>query len=327
MIAKRTALVTGATGFIGRRLCERLKREGWRVIAVARQQIPGPWDEMVVHELGSGSLVLPEPPAAVFHLAGRAHALAERPGEREAYFRVNVTGTQELLSALGDDVGVRVVYTSSVKACGEETGPEGLDEGAACHPTTPYGESKLAAESVLLTSPFGPQAIVLRLAMVFGEGQKGNLGEMIKAVARCKFPPIPENGNRRSMVHVDDVVESLLAASTAPVAAGGRVYFVTGLRAWSSREMYVEICRALGRPVPSWVVPIWILRLAGLVGDLIGTVRGRRFLWDSDKCAKLFGSACYLPSRAIRDLGFSPRVNLDTAMPEMVREALAEQSI
>lgn len=327
MIAKRTALVTGATGFIGRRLCERLKQDGWRVIAVARQEAAGPWDEMIVHELGSGPLTLRERPSAVFHLAGRAHALAERPGERESYFRVNVTGTQELLCALGDDFGVRIVYTSSVKACGEATGPEGVNEEVACTPTTPYGESKLAAEKVLLSSPFGQQAIVLRLAMVFGEGQKGNLGEMIKAVSRGRFPPVAENGNRRSLVHVDDVIESLLAAMTAPVAAAGRVYFITGLRAWSSREMYVEICRGLGRPVPSWVVPIWILRLAGLVGDLIGTVRGRRFLWDSDKWAKLFGSACYLPTRAIRDLGFNPRKDLGAAMPEMVREALAEQSI
>ena len=324
MISNRTALVTGATGFIGRRLCERLKHDGWRVVAVARHRVPGPWDELVVHELGSGPLVLPERPSAVFHLAGRAHALAERPREREAYFRVNLTGMQELLAALGDAAGVRIIFTSSVKACGEGTGREGVNEDVVCRPATPYGESKYAAEQALLSSQFGPQAIVLRLAMVFGEGQKGNLGEMIKAVAKGRFPPIPENGNRRSIVHVDDVIEALLAAMAAPAEQGGQVYFIASHRAYSSREMYVEICRALGRAVPVWAVPVGVLRLAGWAGDLIGAIRGRRFLWDSDKYAKLFGSANYHPAKAIRALGFSPRADLVSAMPAMVREALGE---
>jgi len=325
MMAQRSALVTGATGFVGRRLCERLKREGWRVIAVARRRAPGPWDELVVHEFGSGPLVLTERPDAVFHLAGRAHALAERPGEREAYFRVNVTGTKELMEALGDDRSVRIVFTSSVKAQGEETAPEGVNEEAPCRPTTPYGESKLAAERTLLTSPFGAQAIVLRLAMVFGEGQKGNLVEMIRAVAKWRFPPIPENGNRRSMVNVEDVVVALLAAMAAPAKRGGSVYFVAGPRAFSSREIYVAICHALGRSPPFWVVPVWALRLAGRAGDLIAASQGRRFLWDSDKCAKLFGSACYRPDKAMGELGFSPRTKLEAILPAMVREVLAKR--
>ena len=324
MTMNRTALVTGASGFIGRRLCARLQAEGWRVIAVARRQVPGPWDNLIVHELGSGPLMVTQPPAIVFHLAGRTHALAERPGERDTYFRVNVTGMQELLTALGSQTGMRVVFTSSVKAFGEETPPEGVDEAVSARPTTPYGESKLAGERLLLSSPLGAQAVVLRLAMVFGEGQKGNLAEMIKAVAQGRFPPIPENGNRRSMVHVDDVIEALFAAMAAPPVCGGRVYYVAGPKAWSSREIYVEICRALGHSVPRWVVPVWVLRRAGKFGDLIGVVRGKRFLWDSDKCAKLFGSACYSPARAARELGFSPRTGLETALPAMVREALAE---
>jgi hypothetical protein len=57
---------------------------------------------------------------------------------------------------------------------------------------------------------------------------------------------------------------------------------------------------------------------------LIGAIQGRRFFWDSDKCAKLFGSACYRPVRAVRELGFSPQTDLEVAMVAMVREVLAE---
>jgi nucleoside-diphosphate-sugar epimerase len=314
----RTAVATGATGFIGRRLCEQLRRNGWRVTAVARREAPGPWDEFVVHDFGLGSrLRLPAAPEVVFHLAGRTHALGERPGETDAYFRVNLGGMRELLTALENEPATRIVFTSSVKAHGEQTPVEGVDESSEPRPTTAYGQSKLAAEQALLDSPLGRRAIVLRLAMVFGPEQKGNLADMIQAVGRRRFPPIPETGNRRSMVHVDDVVEALLAAAEAP-EANSRVYFLAHERTRSSGEIYAAVCSALNRPVPDWRVPATLLRWAGRAGAGIGRLRGRRFVWDSDKFAKLFGSAHYRSGRAAAELGVRPKIDLEQALPSMI---------
>jgi UDP-glucose 4-epimerase len=317
------ALVTGATGFIGRRLCARLRGEGWRVVGVARHAADGPWEDFVVHEFGTGTgLVLPIRPTVVFHLASRTHALAERPGEAEGYYRTTVGGMRELLAALPDHGGVRVVFASSVKAHGESTSVEGVDESSPCAPTTPYGRSKLEAEELLRNSGVGLQATVLRLAMVYGPGQKGNLSEMIRAITCRRFPPIPENGNRRSIVHVDDVVDALLLAG-ATAKACGRTYYVSEPRTYSSRTIYEEIHRALGRRVPWWIVPVASLRVAGWAGDLIGRMRGRRFIWDSDKHAKLFGSAHYRSERLSQELSWVARHSLIDALPEMVKEAAA----
>lgn len=326
MKMERVALVTGASGFIGRRLCQALKAQGWRVVGVCRKDASGPWDRLIKHEFGSGAFEVDEEPEWVFHLAARTHALAETPKEKAAYLRTNVEGMKELLAAVGGRPGVRVVFASSVKAFGEATPCSGVDEDVIAYPNTPYGESKLAAEKLLLDSILGPRSTILRLAMVYGVGQKGNLAEMIRAVSRNRFPPIPENGNRRSMVHVDDVVEALLAAATAPVTVcGGRVYYIAGARSWSSRELYVEMCRALGRPVRDWAIPLPVLRVAGGIGDAVGFVRGRRFVWDSDKYNKLFGSACFLSERAMRELGYRPRRSPETEMVKMAREELLER--
>ena len=319
---RKVAVVTGATGFIGRRLCARLKEGDWRVIAVGRRTAEGPWEQFVEHEFGAGQpLVLPGQPEVVFHLASRVHALADTSTQNEAYFRVNAGGMEELLRALGTEAETRVVLTSSVKAHGEETGPEGVEEADVSAPTTAYGQSKAAAERLLLESPLGARAVVLRLAMVFGPGNKGNLAEMIAAIAKNRFPPIPDNGNRRSMVHVDDVVDALISAASSPTA-GGRMFYVAGPRTWSSRDLYVAILTALGRSVPRWHVPLSALRILAGAGDVIGTLRGRRFVWDSDKFGKLFSSAHYRGDLAARVFGFRARRDLQDALPGMIEEAL-----
>jgi UDP-glucose 4-epimerase len=72
----------------------------------------------------------------------------------------------------------------------------------------------------------GMHTVNLRPALVYGPGMKGNLARLIAAVRRGWLPPLPETGNRRSLVHVDDVAQALLLAAAQPAAAG-RTYFVT----------------------------------------------------------------------------------------------------
>ena len=124
------------------------------------------------------------------------------------------------------------------------------------------------------------------------------------------------------MVHVDDVVDALLLAGTTANACG-QTYFVSEPRTYSSRTICEEIHRALGRRVPRWIVPVTGLRVAGWGGDLIGRIRGRRFIWDSDKHRKLFGSAHYRSERLSRELGWAARFSLVDALPEMVKETTA----
>jgi len=218
---------------------------------------------------------------------------------------------------VAQEAGVRrFVCFSSVKAM-NEGGPDCLDEATACHPETPYGKSKLAAERLVMAGDYVPEPVVLRLSMVYGPAMKGNLPRMVEAVDKGRFPPIPEFGNRRSMVHVEDVVQAALLAAERPEAVG-QIYIVTDGQPYPTRQLYEWICEALGKPVPAWQISKIILKVLARVGDLIGNVGGRRFLFDSDALEKLAGSAWYSSKKIEQELGFQAKHHLRESLPEIV---------
>jgi UDP-glucose 4-epimerase len=120
-------------------------------------------------------------------------------------------------------------------------------------------------------------------------------------------------------VHVDDVVQALLLAAEKPEAAG-QTYIVTDGRVYSTRGIYRLICAALGRSAPRWAVPIGLLKLLAAVGDLIGKVKGRAFVFNSMTLEKLIGSAWYSSAKIALELGYQPTRSLEDSLPEMIVE-------
>jgi UDP-glucose 4-epimerase len=119
------------------------------------------------------------------------------------------------------------------------------------------------------------------------------------------------------MLCVDDAVQALLLAAQRP-QAGGQTYLVTDGRFYSTDQIYAFVRSALGKPAPTWRVPMSVLRLLARMGDVIGRLRGRPWMFDSVALSKLTGSACYSSDKIQRDLGFRPRKTLPDALPEMV---------
>jgi nucleoside-diphosphate-sugar epimerase len=318
------ALVTGAAGFIGRHLIQRLLRDGHSVRALLHAS--GRQDLWPVHvEIATGDVRDPQAMKTaaagcemVFHLAGKAHALTEAAGEEHSHHAINAEGTRNVIEgAVAGGAKVFVLF-SSVKAMGEGGG-RCVDESFDGAPETPYGRSKLEAERLVLDigRRSGLHVACLRLPLVYGPGTKGNLFRMIAAIDRGLFPPLPELGNRRSMVHVSNVVDAAMLAVDHP-AARGRCYIVTDARAYSTRELYELICRALGKRIPQRSVPLGLLAAAGRAGDLVGRVFRRRMPFDSDAFQKLIGSAWYSSERIVRELGYHPLMSFEAALPEMI---------
>lgn len=323
------ALVTGATGFIGRSLVSALLDSGVAVKCLVRDEgkVPDAWRnkgvETVVGDLGDPDSLarVCEQVDTVIHAAGDAHAWQEQSASyMQRQWRVNAQGTKALVEAAGKCGVQRFVFISSV-AAGGEVSDTGADEEWPGEPETPYGQAKLAAEQYVLEAGhmYGMHVTNLRPPLVYGPGLKGNLARMLEAVEQGRFPSLPETGNKRSMIHVEDLARAAILAAQQP-EANGRTFITTDGRAYSTRQIYEWMCRALGRPIPSRTIPLWLLRGIALVGDVVGWLLRRRFVFDSEAMRKLTGSAWYDGSKARLVLGFKAVHDLESDLPAIVAE-------
>lgn len=295
-------LVTGAAGFIGRRLI----RSGEQ--ALVRRPM-GLESERVGDLLNFASLVRAcEGVETVFHCASLADALA---GDAEDQWRVNVEGTRNLLAAAVEAGVKRFVFLSSIKAMAEP-GSECVGEDWPGEPSTAYGQSKRAAEEAVLEAgaKYGMHVVNLRLAPVYGAGSRGNLWRLAQAVRRGWFPRLPQTHNRRSIVHVQDVVEVVRLVAQRP-EANGRTYIIADPQPYSTFEI-VEAMRAVLHAPALWRVPVWALRAAGYAHPRL-----------QEAIQRLMGSACYSPARIERELGWRARVGLAEGMREMLEPGAA----
>ncbi len=304
------SLITGASGFIGRRL----PQDGDRALMRNASPLPG---------TVTGDLLDPvslykacEGVESVFHCAGFAHALGS--SDPDAHWRINFEGTRNLVEAAARAGARRFVFLSSVKAMAEP-GDACADEDWPGEPVTPYGRAKRAAEECVLEAglKYGMHVVNLRLAMVYGHGGRGNLERMARGIRAGWFPPLPETGNRRSLVHVDDVVAAMRRVAEAP-AANGRTYIVADARAYSGREIFDAIRRALGKGVPRWRFPAGLLHTGGRIGDRAASLLGRPIPLNSEVVDRLLGSAWYSPARIERELAWRAQVGLAEGVREML---------
>ncbi|WP_374267331.1 NAD-dependent epimerase/dehydratase family protein [Zoogloea sp.] len=313
-----TSLVTGGRGFIGARLVAALRADDVRVRVLSRAAPAGPDDVR-------GDLLNPATLAAacvgvdtVFHCAGHAHAFGARSAaDADHHRRVNLEGTRALAEVAGRAGVRRLVFLSSVKAMGEP-GEACIDETWPVPPTSAYGQAKRAAEDALHAAGerYGMHVVSLRLAMVYGAGGRGNLERMAALVGRGLFPPLPETGNRRSLVHVADVVAAMRLVA-ADRRAAGRSYIVAHPHAHSGRGLFDALRAAQGLAPIGWSVPRGLLVALARLGDGAGWLAGRRAPFDSEALSRLLDSACYAPTRIERELGWRARIDLADGLREM----------
>lgn len=312
-------LVSGATGFIGQRLVSGLLADGQACRQLVRGQVGG--ESAVVAELADQDALAKacSGVASVFHCAGYAHAFSSLSGDDSVrHWAVNFEGTRNLVEAAGQAGVKRFVFLSSVKAMAEP-GEICADENFPGEPETAYGQSKLAAEQAVLAAGqcFGMHVVNLRLAMVYGAGGRGNLERMGRLVKRGIFPPLPETGNHRSLVHVDDVVSAMRLVA-GDDRANGQTYIVAAQEAPSGRGLFDALRLVQGMAPCNWSVPVSVLRAAARLGDGVEKLAGRRLPLDSEVVDRLLNSAWYSPARIERELGWRAQVFLKDGLVEML---------
>lgn len=263
-------LVTGATGFVGSRLCQRIIEDGGKVRQVSRY--PGKRDGIVVSDLGPGtdwSIAL-ENIDCVVHLAARVHVMHDMAADVLAEFRhVNVDGTLNL-ARQASEMGVRrFVFISSIKVNGEQTPPgEPFVASDIPSPQDPYAVSKWEAEQGLfnLANETGMEVVIVRPPLVYGPGVKANFLSMMRWLSKGLPLPLGAIHNRRTLIALDNLVDLLISCMHHPAAAN-QVFLAGDDEDLSTTDLLRRLGLALGKPVRLFQVPVVVLEtLAKMVG-------------------------------------------------------------
>ena len=289
-------LISGASGFIGRLLVQAINGS-IRVLSRAKHSD----FETVICDLQSD--VIPDDALygidTVFHLAGFTHDMRNASEVSDIYYKVNVSATVQL-AELAVKAGVKkFVFVSSVKAGGSPDFEVCASESDQGDPEGVYGKTKREAELKLLKigKESGMHVSIIRPSLVYGPNAKGNLQLMLSGIKKGWFTPLPETGNKRSMIHVDDLVRAILLVADDD-RANREVFIATDGVPHSSREIYDAMCDVIGKTTPKWSVPKILFDIVSLLSPRI-----------KYKINKLLGDECY-SSAKLEALGFKAQKTL-----------------
>jgi nucleoside-diphosphate-sugar epimerase len=315
-------LVTGASGFVGRGVIERLRSSGaYDVRGSVRRddaERAAGVDYRVVESLDANTdwLAALEGCDAVIHTAARVHVMRERAADPLAEFRrANVDGTLALARQAVVAGVRRFVFVSSIKVNGEATEPgRPFTADDAPAPLDAYGRSKLEAEQGLRA--FLEQAarewVVVRPTLVYGPGVKGNFAAMLRLLRRGVPLPFAAVENRRSFTGLANLAALLERCATRTEAAN-QVFLAADGEDLSTPDLLRRLAAAMGtraRLVP--VPPAALLAVAALAG--------RR-----DLAQRLLGNLQVDASKARTRLGWSPPQSVDAGLASTARAFLAQE--
>jgi nucleoside-diphosphate-sugar epimerase len=325
-----TILVTGATGFIGPHLVERLRSEGAGVRALVRPSTDASSLEALDVEVMRGDVRDRDDAeravrgcAAVYHLAART-SHGNLPASE--MYAINVEGTRNVAEAcLRADVE-RLVLCSTTRVYGIIRN-HAVDEETELRPDSPYPDSKMRAERLLLDlhARQGLPIVIGRITSVFGPGSRSWL-PLFREIAAGRFRLLGVGDNYQQPADVADVVEGLVLCGQ-PKATDGRIYLLAGEEALRLRAMIDLIAEELGAPRPPSGRSSLPLRGYSLLGELARRVGGGRLrLPRFDRVEFFVNDRIFDISRAREELGYRPTVSVRDAIRHTV-DSYREQGL
>lgn len=306
-MARGTIVVTGASGFVGRALVQRLQALGRPVVAVSRRPL-APCAGVRVLTLASyeDAAALD---AACAGAAGVAHlaALAHRSGSPQE-FAASVQAARSMAAAAVRAQVPRFLLVSSIGVNGNHTGAAPFTEASPARPAEPYAISKLRAEEAVAaaTVETATGLVIVRPPLVYGPQAPGNFGRLVELVRRGLPLPVARVRNARTFIGIDNLLDLLVLCLDHPAAAG-ELFLAGDAQDLSTPQLARCIGEGLGRPA----------RLPGIAPPLLlaaATLLGRRRLAES-LCASLQVDA----SKARRVLGWTPAIPAEEGVRRAAR--------
>jgi nucleoside-diphosphate-sugar epimerase len=291
-------LITGITGYLGRNFQNKLEKIGKEFNTIGKNSKCDVYcdiskDIPVVSEIKLFS--------AIYHIAGKAHAIPRNFTEEEEFYNVNVNGTKNLMqgidvwvkSSIGRVYPKQFVFVSTVAVYGLEEGAT-ISEDQVLEPTSVYGKSKLEAEKLVLDWGMkrGVNILILRLPLIFGFGAPGNLGAMEKAIQKGYYFRIGTGNAVRSMVDVEQLSDFLVNLNGSE---SGTYNLVSYHR--SFKEVEQIFSDKFHKRIK--LIPSWLAKFAAKLGDVIPG-----FPLNSYRLKKLESSLTFDCSKAEQQLGW-----------------------
>ena len=319
-------LITGATGFIGTTLIERLRARGDEVRALVRDLGRASELRAMGVDLVHGDVARPDSLAhavpdidVVVHLAGLVKALS-----REKFFSVNVEGTRSLARVVARSARTKFVLVSSLAAAGPSKPGRPRTETDRPAPVSIYGQSKLAAEDAL--RGFAPtlDASIIRPPIVYGPRDKEFLPSLFRLARTGVIAKSGMGDKHYSLIHVDDLVAMIIDVAERGArideAGSSGVYFCADGVDYTWDALARGAMTALGRRGAVVPIPEVITWLAASASSAAAHLTGRPAILSLDKMMEIREKAWTCSSdKARRELGWAPRVSFVDGMRDSVR--------
>ncbi|MCK5296718.1 MAG: SDR family oxidoreductase [Alphaproteobacteria bacterium] len=259
-------LVTGANGFVGKRLCDDLLKAGFDVLGTVRT--PETFTAIKTCEISDINVNTDWTEAlkgidCIVHLAARVHVMKESSeNPLELFRKVNTDGTITLAEQAVKAGVKRFVFISTAKVNGEFTTNKPFTNNGKPCPVDPYSVSKSEAEQALYKLSEKIEMVILRPPLIYGEGVKGNFLSLMKAVYKGIPLPLGCIKNRRSLLYVGNLTSAIIECLKNP-KAGGKTFLLCDKKAVSTSELVRKTAKAMEKSPLVFPVPVFLLKLAG----------------------------------------------------------------
>ncbi len=316
------ALVTGATGCIGSRLCRQLHKQGWFVRALV---LPGEHTRHIqkfVSEFISGDITQPETLTGigddmdlVFHLAARVLDY----GARDEFYEPIFNGTRHLLEACHEGAN-RFVFISSIAACGLGRHLKNVKESDPPQKSgIPYNDAKTDAEDVVQTyqDKFLKGCVIVRPANVIGP-KSAWVDELGRQFLKSIVPLIDGGRHSASLIYVDNLVDGMILAGTKEKASG-QIYHFRDDWDVTWKQYLTDLSAMLGKK-PKGTIPYGIAWWMGVVFETLLTPLGIRPPATRLAAAIMGRNNDVDNSKAKKELGWKTRVSYKEAMNEIRKD-------
>jgi dihydroflavonol-4-reductase len=308
-------LVTGATGFIGSHLVERLINLGYDVYVLMRSDSNPRWlqEKKVQFIFGDFEEPCGIPALSnidyIFHLGGATRALRQKD-----FYRINYEGTVTLLNTAQDIKGLKgFVFLSSQAAAGPATNDRAVKEADTPRPVSPYGKSKLLAEEAVLRFREKFHVTILRPCGVYGPRDSYML-ELFRQISKSFIPSVGKGPMYLNFCYIDDIVQALLL-SIKQDQPSGEIFFITDGERYSFDYFADVVSSALKIKPRRVVIPSWVAWCYATASDAAAIAAGKPAAFSRNKCAEACCRNWVCDSdKAKKELGFHPGIFLESGV-------------